>query len=89
VRAVARTLARREHAAVLDLLALNAAACLRLMGRVATWQEGIARARQAVLDGAAIEQLRALIRAQNRDPGAGLARLEAFIVAPAGAAEMS
>ena len=53
-----------------------------LMGKVATWHEGVERARRAVHDGTAIAQLRALITAQNRDPQAGLARLDAFLAVP-------
>jgi anthranilate phosphoribosyltransferase len=79
VRVVARVLADRKPGPVLDLLALNAAACLKLMGKVDRWDQGVARARQAVLDGSALEQLRQLIRTQNRDPAAGLAQLEACI----------
>ena len=79
IRRVAAALAGLDRGPVLDLLALNAAACLMLMGKVASWPDGVARARQAVADGAALEQLRRVIRAQNRDPAAGLARLEAFV----------
>jgi anthranilate phosphoribosyltransferase len=90
VRVIGRTLARAErHPAVLDLLALNAAACLMLMGKVATWREGVERARRAVHDGTAIAQLRALITAQNRDPRAGLARLDAFLAVPPETARMA
>jgi anthranilate phosphoribosyltransferase len=79
VRVIARTLAERKPGPVVDLLALNAAACLKLMGKVEQWADGVERARSAVIDGSAIEQLRNLIRAQNRDPEAGLRQLEACI----------
>jgi anthranilate phosphoribosyltransferase len=79
VRAVARVLAGLDRGPLLDLLALNAAACLKLMGKVDRWDDGVARARAAVVEGGALEQLRALITAQNADPVSGLARLDAFI----------
>jgi len=79
VRVIARTLAERTPGPVLDLLALNAAACLKLMGKVDRWDVGVERAREAVLDGSALEQLRSLIRTQNRDPESGLRRLNACI----------
>jgi anthranilate phosphoribosyltransferase len=79
VRAVARVLAGLDRGPVLDLLALNAAACLKLMGKVDRWADGVARARAAVVEGAALQQLRTLIVAQNADPVSGLARLDAFI----------
>jgi len=81
VRILARTLAGQQQGAVLDLLALNAAACLKLMGKVDSWADGVARAREAVIDGRALEQLRSLIKTQNRDPIAGLAQLDSFIAA--------
>jgi anthranilate phosphoribosyltransferase len=79
VRAIALTLAEPKAGPVLDLLAINAAACLKLMGKVDRWADGVERARAAVLDGSAMEQLRSLIRAQNRDPQSGLDRLDACI----------
>ncbi len=50
-----------------------------LMGKVDRWDAGVERARAAVLDGSALAQLELLIRTQNRDPEAGLARLKACI----------
>ncbi len=79
VRAVARALAGLDRGPVLDLLALNAAACLKLMDKVDRWDDGVAQARSAVLEGAALEQLRSLIVAQNADPVSGLARLNALL----------
>lgn len=78
VRSVARVLSGRQTGPVLDLLALNAASCLTLMGKAKSLAEGVAKAREAVLSGQAYEQIRALIRAQNRDPEAGLRQLEAL-----------
>lgn len=79
VRIVARVLAGKTEGPVLDLLALNAASALKLMGKAPDLGTGVEQARQAVQSGAALEQLRSTIRAQNRDSAAGLAQLEALI----------
>jgi anthranilate phosphoribosyltransferase len=89
VRMVARTLAGQERGPVLDLLALNAAACLKLTGKVATWRDGVEQARRAVLDGRALAQLRALIAAQNAEPVTGFARLDSLLGSSGGAAAAS
>lgn len=78
-RIVARVLAGKQAGPLLDILALNAAACLRLMGKVDELGDGVKRAREAVQEGRALAQLRALIEAQNADPKAGLATLDALI----------
>jgi anthranilate phosphoribosyltransferase len=78
-RIVARALAGKQPGPVLDILALNAAACLQLMGKVDDLATGVKRAREAVREGRAIQQLRALIEAQSADPKAGLAKLDALI----------
>lgn len=78
-RMAARVLAGKDDGPGLDLLAINAAACLRLMGKVDDWRAGVEQAKQAVADGRALNQLRALIEHQNRDPAAGLAALDALI----------
>ncbi|MFO0589694.1 MAG: hypothetical protein U0441_19300 [Polyangiaceae bacterium] len=79
VRIVARVIAGKVEGPVLDLLALNAASALKLMGKVPDLGTGVERAKEAVKSGAALEQIRNTIRAQNRDPAAGLAKLEALI----------
>jgi anthranilate phosphoribosyltransferase len=78
-RIVARALAGKQPGPVLDILALNAAACLRLMGKVDDLATGVTKAREAVREGRAVAQLRALIEAQNADPKEGLAKLDALI----------
>lgn len=78
-RIVARTLANKGPKEVLDVLALNAAACLKVMGKVSSLVDGVKQARAAVEDGRAIAQLRSLIETQNPDPKAGLAKLDALI----------
>lgn len=78
-RIVARTLAGKGPKPVLDILALNAAACLKVMGKVPSLVDGLRQARVAVEDGRAIAQLRCLIETQNPDPQAGLSTLDALI----------
>jgi anthranilate phosphoribosyltransferase len=78
-RVVARALTGTEKGPILDVLTLNAAACLKLMGKAGDLAGGIEMAREAVLAGKAIAQLRALIATQNQDPAPGLAKLEALI----------
>jgi anthranilate phosphoribosyltransferase len=78
-RVVARALAGKQTGGLLDILALNAAAGLLTMGKVDDLASGVKKAKEVVKEGAAIEQLRALIRAQNADPAAGLAKLDALI----------
>ncbi|HET9958468.1 MAG TPA: anthranilate phosphoribosyltransferase [Polyangiaceae bacterium] len=79
VQRLLRVLAGKERGPVLDLVCLNAAFCLYLMDKVSSVKEGVARAREAVAQGHALEQVRRTIRAQNADPTAGLQRLDAFL----------
>lgn len=79
VRKMARVLAGMEDGPMLDFLAVNAASCMTIMGKAESLADGVAKAREAVSSGRAREQLQALIRAQNRDPEAGMARFEAVI----------
>lgn len=78
-RIVARVLAGKQRGPILDVLVMNAAACLKMMGTVNDISSGVELAREAVLDGRAIAQLRALIETQNTDPGPGLAKLDALL----------
>jgi anthranilate phosphoribosyltransferase len=80
-RVAARALAGRDDGPLLDLFAFNAAACLRLMGKVGSLRDGVEMARAAVREGRALAQLESLIRAQNPDPAAGLSRLAALLEA--------
>ncbi|GAB4568507.1 MAG: anthranilate phosphoribosyltransferase [Haliangiales bacterium] len=79
VRKMARAIAGLDDSPLLDCLALNAASCMTLMGKADSLADGVARARDAALSGKGKEQLCALIKAQNSDPAAGLAQLEALI----------
>lgn len=78
-RAGALTLAGKGRKAHTDLVAVNAGACLYVLDKVGSIAEGTALAQAAIADGRAIEQLRALIRTQNAEPEAGLAKLEALL----------
>jgi anthranilate phosphoribosyltransferase len=78
-RVVARALAGKEPGPLLDVLLLNAAAGLKLMGKVNELTAGVEQARRAVGDGRAIAQLRALVETQSADPRPGLAKLAALI----------
>jgi anthranilate phosphoribosyltransferase len=70
-----RVLSGRDDGPLADLLCLNAAFSLLLMDKVSDIREGVARARDALGSGAAIEQLKSTIRAQNEAPEAGLETL--------------
>lgn len=78
-RVLARALAGKEEGPIVDVLLLNAAAGLVLMNKADSLGSGVTRARRAIEDGSAIEQLRALIRTQNASPEAGLAKLEGLL----------
>jgi len=83
-RVLARALAGKEQGGIVDILLLNAASGIVLMGKAESLREGVSIARQAIEDGRAIEQLRALIRTQNSlgqniSAEAGLAKLEALL----------
>lgn len=77
--ALLEVLAGRVEGAVADLLCVNAASVLYLLGKVRSWPAGVERARQAVAQGRALETLRRLVAAQQRRPEAGLARLAALL----------
>ncbi|ACY19265.1 anthranilate phosphoribosyltransferase [Haliangium ochraceum] len=79
VRKMARVLAGHDDGPLLDCLALNAASCMTLMGKAKTLAEGVEMGREAVKSGKARAQIEALIRAQNNDVDAGLARFDALV----------
>jgi anthranilate phosphoribosyltransferase len=80
VRKLARVLANREkNEAVLDLIALNAASMLKLLGKTPSLREGVAAAREAVMSGRVLAQIEALIQTQNREPTSGLATLRSLL----------
>lgn len=75
IQQVARVIAGEDTGPRLDLLALNAAAAMKLMGEVDSLGDGVEKARAAVERGDALAQLHALIEHQNADPAAGKAQL--------------
>ncbi len=62
-----------------DIVCLNAAPLLYIMGKVATLEEGVAMARNSIANGAALNKLRDWVRWQNCTPDAGIPRLDEMI----------
>jgi anthranilate phosphoribosyltransferase len=62
-----------------DIVCLNAAPLLYVMGKARNLEEGIAMARAAVRDGRALKKLREWVTVQNRHPADGLAVLDGMI----------
>lgn len=69
----------RDGGARTDIVCLNAAPALYVMGKVTTLADGIAMAREAIDSGRALAKLRDWVTHQNRDPAAGLARLDRML----------
>lgn len=78
-RTVLRAMGGKGPDAIAELLALNAAVALKLMGVVDDVSAGVRAAMVAIDEGRAIEQLKALIQHQNAEPDAGLARVEQYL----------
>lgn len=74
-----RVLSGKGTKAFEDLVCLNAAVGLLFMDKVADVRQGLEVARKVVRGGAAVEQLKATIRSQNRDANAGLQQLDALL----------
>ncbi|MEZ4465841.1 MAG: hypothetical protein R3F60_16130 [bacterium] len=75
----ARAIAGLTPGPLEDLLVINAAACLRVMGAATSWQDGARQARQAIHQGRAIKQLEALVVRQGGNPEAAMARLKGHL----------
>lgn len=75
----AQTIAGRQPGAYEDLLAINAAACLHVMGACSDWADGTAKAREAIRSGAALATLEQLLTYQSNDPKASRAQLHALL----------
>ncbi|MDD3581341.1 MAG: anthranilate phosphoribosyltransferase, partial [Desulfobacca sp.] len=73
--ALLAVLAGREEGAIADLLCVNAAGVLYLLGKVRSWSAGVEQAKQAVAQGRALETLQHLVADQQRQPEAGLDKL--------------
>ncbi|MDI3290084.1 hypothetical protein [Polyangium sp. 15x6] len=78
-RILARALGGKVEGPIVDVLLLNAAASLKLMGKVDSLARGVDQARLAIHEGRAIAQLRALIESQNPEPARGRAKLETLL----------
>ncbi len=63
-----------EEGARQDIVCLNAAPILCMMGRASTLQEGVERARSIVQGGKAISKLQDWTRSQNTDPSMGVGK---------------
>jgi anthranilate phosphoribosyltransferase len=69
-----RLLKGEEAGARQDIVCLNAAPILCMMGRAATLKDGVERARSIIQSGAAIRKLQDWTRSQNTDPSLGVAK---------------
>jgi len=59
-----------------DIVCLNAAPILFMMGKAGGWEEGFEMAQALIDDGSAIGKLKEWVEAQNVDPAMGMERLE-------------
>ncbi len=73
-----RLLGGQDPSSRREALLLNAAAILRVADRAADWPSALQQAQSALDDGTALRQLTNWVRAQSRDPQAGLDRLESL-----------
>ncbi|MBE9482966.1 MAG: anthranilate phosphoribosyltransferase [Chloroflexi bacterium] len=69
-------LCAKDHTAKCDIVCLNTAPILYLMGKVKDFKEGINKARETIESGQAIAKLRQWVEEQNTCPEAGLAKLD-------------
>lgn len=71
-----RILCAKDHGAKGDIVCLNTAPILYLMGKVKDFKEGINKARETIDSGQAIAKLRQWVEEQNSCPEAGLTKLD-------------
>lgn len=69
-------LCAKEHGPKCDIVCLNTAPILYLMGKVKDFKEGVNKARETIKSGQAIAKLRRWVEEQNTCPEAGLAKLD-------------
>ena len=69
-------LCAKDHTAKCDIVCLNTAPILYLMGKVKDFKEGINKARETIESGQATAKLRQWVEEQNTCPEAGLAKLD-------------
>jgi anthranilate phosphoribosyltransferase len=62
-----------------DIVCLNAAPVLYVMGKVTSLADGVAMARDAIESGRALAKLRDWVTHQNRHPAAGIATLDRLL----------
>jgi anthranilate phosphoribosyltransferase len=77
--ALLRVLSGKDEGPRSDIVCLNAAPLLYIMGKAQDLKEGIEMSRQAIGDGRAIEKLRSWVTWQNEKPENGLPVLEAML----------
>jgi len=71
-----RILCAKDQGPKCDIVCLNTAPILYLMGKVRDFKEGIGKAKETIESGQAIAKLRRWVEEQNSCPEAGLARLD-------------
>ena len=74
-----RVLAGKDQGAPRDIVCLNAAPLLYVMGKAKDLQEGLEMARQAIDDGRAVAKLRDWVTWQNEKPEDGLPTLDKML----------
>jgi anthranilate phosphoribosyltransferase len=77
--ALLRVLAGKDAGPRADIVCLNAAPLLYIMGKARDLKEGIDMSRQAIADGKAMDKLRDWVTWQNETPEDGLPTLEKMI----------
>ena len=74
-----RVIMGKADPAQTDIVCLNAAPLLYVSDVVGTLEDGVARARKAILDGSALTKLKDWVRWQNVGPDDGMPTLDAKI----------
>ena len=77
--ALLRVIAGKDNGPRSDIVCLNAAPLLHVMGKARDLRDGLDMARQAVADGSALMKLRAWVSSQNERPEDGLQVLERML----------
>jgi anthranilate phosphoribosyltransferase len=77
--ALLRVIMGKDEGPRSDIICLNAAPMLYIMGQARDLRTGIAMAREAIANGSALEKLQGWVTWQNAQPGDGLPTLERMI----------
>ena len=77
--ALLRVLTGKDQGPRSDIICLNAAPMLYIMGKVGDLRAGIDMAREAIVNGSALEKLRAWVTWQNAKPEDGLPTLDRML----------